>query len=588
MKKLFALLLALLTLSVPAFGQSQTYGLAPVQRMQFFTNAGAPVASGFLCVYAAGTTTPATWYSDNSGTALPDPIRLNAAGIAQTGVSGAGVETGLYLSGLSYKVNLYASGTGNTCNGVAVGALIRTQDNVYDVGLINRTNFVANYATVAYASSVVFPADTTSIFKLTLTGNVASSSISTAPTGAVIEITICQDGTGGRTFAWPGTVVAPPIVNATASICTSSSFYFDGTFWRPWGLNGTQSATGFTFTGGVSVVSSTTTSGAVTFATSTTSSAYTVMMPPTAPAAGQSLQGTNQAGVMAWAYAPLQPPGGRLTTETGVPISTTDRTGQGTIYYTPYINNQIWLYTSSVWTLYAFPEESLALTATSGKNYDVFDYASGGVPTLELSAAWASDTARTDALALQNGVWVKSSDHSRLWLGTIRASGANVTADSIGGASSSVGGQGFVCNYYNAVRRPLKVIDTTATWSYTSATIRQANGATGNKVEAVVCQVGIEAEAVAIGKMNVYSNMTRTGNIGVGLDSTTTFSGLVTSANNEAATAIDATVTGSYAGYPGIGYHYLSWNESGLTAGGSVFYGSGNNTQSGLIAHTFR
>lgn len=244
--------------------QVQTYALAPVPHIQFFSNAGAPVASGFLCIYAAGTTTPATWYSDNSGTALPDPIRLNSAGIAQTGSSGAGVETGLYLAGLSYKVNLYAAGTGNTCNGVAVGALIRTQDNVYDVGLIQRTALIANYIALPYAATMTFDTSAYSIFKTTLTGNVATSTLPYATQGAIVQITVCQDGTGSRTFAWPATVLYPPIVNATASACTEASFYYDGANWRGWGLNGSQSATGFTFTGDTTIAGNESVTGGLT------------------------------------------------------------------------------------------------------------------------------------------------------------------------------------------------------------------------------------------------------------------------------------------------------------------------------------
>ena len=70
---------------------------------------------------------------------------------------------------------------------------------------------------------------------------------------------------------------------------------------------------------------------------------------------------------------------GRLTTESGVPVSTSDRTAQGTIYFTLYNGNQLGLYTGVVWTLVTFTQMSLALSGlTSGKNYDVFiDYTSG-------------------------------------------------------------------------------------------------------------------------------------------------------------------------------------------------------------------
>lgn len=52
---------------------------------------------------------------------------------------------------------------------------------------------------------------------------------------------------------------------------------------------------------------------------------------------------------------------GRLTLETGVPISATDQTAKTTVYFTPYKGNQINLWDGSAWTLYTFTETSLAL-----------------------------------------------------------------------------------------------------------------------------------------------------------------------------------------------------------------------------------
>lgn len=544
MKKSLLLVLLLLAVVLPLMTQS--YRLSPYPRLQFFTNTGA-VASGYkLCTFASGTSTPLAAYSNSTGTALPNPITLNSAGRVQT----AGLtESGLYLGIASYKINLYAAGTGNTCNGTAVGSLIWSQEPV-----ITTPSFGGTVQSVTFSTTPSFDASVAQFFDLTLTGNVTSSTITNAVSGSVVQFKICQDGTGSRTFVWPGTVSAPPIISNGASDCTYSAFRYSGTAWTPWGLNGTQGASGFRFMGAVVI--------------------------PTALTVGTNAVANG---------ASFAVPGGRLTTESGVPISTTDRTAQGTIYYTPYINTQLWMYTASVWTYYAFSQESLAITATSGKNYDVFDYANAGAPTLELSAAWASDSTRTDALARQDGVWVKSSDHSRLWLGTIRASGANVTADSIGGATTQVGGQGFVCNYYNAVLRPLKVVDKTASWSYTTATIRQANAAAGNKVEAVFCDVGNPVDAVVFGMVGLASNASQGASMGVSLDNTTTYSGLATTGESDAVTTAYFSLQGKYAGYPGLGYHYFAWTESG-GASTSTFLGlaGAGLTQSGLTAFTLR
>src|ERR1051325_5536196 len=87
-------------------------------------------------------------------------------------------------------------------------------------------------------------------------------------------------------------------------------------------------------------------------------------------------------------YATFQ---ARLTLTTAVPVTTSDVTGAGTIYLTPYKGNQIWLYDGSAqWNLFNLTEISLALTLTSGKPYDIFCFDSSGTPTLE-SLVWTND-----------------------------------------------------------------------------------------------------------------------------------------------------------------------------------------------------
>ena len=77
-------------------------------------------------------------------------------------------------------------------------------------------------------------------------------------------------------------------------------------------------------------------------------------------------------------------PQGRLTLESGVPISTTDQTDKTTLYYTPYLGNSISLYTSSVWETLTFSELSLNISAyTASKPYDIWAYDNAGVVALD-------------------------------------------------------------------------------------------------------------------------------------------------------------------------------------------------------------
>jgi hypothetical protein len=279
---------------------------------------------------------------------------------------------------------------------------------------------------------------------------------------------------------------------------------------------------------------------------------------------------------------------GRLTTESGVPVSTSDRTAQSTIYFTPYNGNRIRLYDGTRWRLYVFSEISLALTAlVSSGIYDVFVYDNAGALTLELSAVWLSNTTRQDALTTQDGVVVKSGATTRLHVGTIRTTGAATTEDSGGGVTTQTGGKRFVWNRYNQVRRSLAVFDSTDSWSYATATVRQANAATGNKVEYVTGDAGTSAGAIVLA-IGYFNGASVGGRVGVGVDSVTAFSGVVQSGFSLGGGVVGP-VAGRYTGQPGLGYHYFAWLEMGngntvMSWIGDNGTSAGTGEQSGLQA----
>lgn len=83
---------------------------------QFFSDAGAPLTGGKLYTYAAGTTTPQTTYTSNTGlTANSNPIILNAAGRLASEV--------WLTEGVSYKFVLKTS----------LDVIIGTYDNIVGI-----------------------------------------------------------------------------------------------------------------------------------------------------------------------------------------------------------------------------------------------------------------------------------------------------------------------------------------------------------------------------------------------------------------------------------------------------------------------
>lgn len=250
---------------------------------------------------------------------------------------------------------------------------------------------------------------------------------------------------------------------------------------------------------------------------------------------------------------------GRLTTETGVAVSISDQTAKSTIYFTPYQGNQIALYTGSAWVVSTFSELSLALSGlTSGKNYDVFVDYNSGTPQLVLSAAWASDTARTDSIALQDGVYVKSGTTTYRLVGTIRTTATTTTEDSAANR--------FVWNVYNRATRAMRnATETTDNWSYSSTTWREARGSTTNQLNFVM---GLAEDSISatvatftVGGSGYISS------IGIGCNSTT----VPTPPMQGSATPSVSPVTTSTACSPVLGYSFVAWLEA--NGGATSYYG---------------
>ena len=87
------------------------------------------------------------------------------------------------------------------------------------------------YSTVDYSARPTFPASSSagSSFLLTLTGNVDSSTLTGAVTGQIVSFTICQDGSGGRTFVWPTNLLNAATISGAPSACTNQVFIYNGT-----------------------------------------------------------------------------------------------------------------------------------------------------------------------------------------------------------------------------------------------------------------------------------------------------------------------------------------------------------------------
>jgi hypothetical protein len=253
------------------------------------------------------------------------------------------------------------------------------------------------------------------------------------------------------------------------------------------------------------------------------------------------------------------PPGGRLTLTSGTPVTggvTGGVSGQ-TIYYTPYLSPHISLWDGSTWVPVVFTETSISASGWSNdQTRDIFGYLSSGVLALE-SVAWTNDTTRATALAYIDGVLCKSGDKTRLYLGTARRGTTNVhdTLDSR-----------FLFNMYNRADR-LCAVDATGT-TYNSATIREHNGASHRfRIIVPIEDFNLDIKIIA-----TASSASGTGTVGIGKDSTTTFSGIQAKFSQTAATQ----ATASRFDNPSTGLHFYAILEQGSGAGNLVVSGVGS------------
>lgn len=300
-------------------------------------------------------------------------------------------------------------------------------------------------------------------------------------------------------------------------------------------------------------------------------------------------------------------PQGRLTLTTGTPVLTADTTAAGTVYYTPYIGSLVPIYTGSAWQMQQFAEVSLTLNATdnvSGSLYDIFIFNNAGTLTLGTGPAWSSTTSRgtgagTTQISMLNGVWVNtvaitlraggSSLGSQAistctYLGTIYCT-ANGQTGMAFSPSAAAGGANAILglwNAYNRVTYTSRSSDSTANWTYASATWRAANNNTSNRISYIDGLGQSSVRANYAQPISVPINTAAA--IGVNRDSTSATPTTYGQANGLAAGATFIPFVSKYSLLaPSIGFHFIQAMESALTAATITFLA--NSTTQELNIH---
>ncbi|PTY02565.1 hypothetical protein DB346_08435 [Verrucomicrobia bacterium LW23] len=412
--------------------------------------------------------------------------------------------------------------------------------------------------------------------------------------------------TGSDTYATTSiTVGGRSLVGVTAS--ANAVVYFDGT---------STAATTSISAGGRYLINVTAATDKVAFFDSSTSAATTDLTPTgraiigvASIAKGDIIIGTgsntvaklavgtngyvltadsSQSTGMRWAAAGSAPSIAevRISASTDA-VPTADLTGvQQTLYLVPFRGDRLSLYDGSAWQTLSIPSSpgyvalSMSTGTSANTNYDIFGYISSGAIALERTA-WTNDTTRATALTTLNGVHVKSGDASRRYLGTVRMNASGYLEDSAS--------RRLVWNMYNRVEATLRATDATDNWDYTTATWREANGAStaGTSRVEYVDGLGLGLVRARVHSIVYNASSLTTVAAGIGIDSSSTnsaqlYGGFVSTSG--------AVVPAEYSGYPGVGFHSIRRLEISNAVGTTNWRGDSGSTihQTGMVVFTER
>lgn len=301
------------------------------------------------------------------------------------------------------------------------------------------------------------------------------------------------------------------------------------------------------------------------------------------------------------ALALMIQPQGRITLTSGVAVMATSVAGATTVYYALANGNQVPIYDGTNFVPTTFTELSQATTdatkspaaVANNSNYDLFVWNDGGTIRCTRGPAWSSSTSRgtgagTTELQAVNGVYLNKvaitngpAANRGTYVGTIRSNGT-ATIDWVLGASGTAGVLG-IWNNYNRVQVTTTAYDSTATWTYSSSTVRQARGSAVNQISFVS---GLPEESVDASYVIAFNTAAVAASFcqaGLALDSNTAYDKFGVATTPSA--AVMGTMIHCRNGYaPQTGYHTLYALEAGDGTNSATFVGG---TRQALTLSTF-
>lgn len=246
---------------------------------------------------------------------------------------------------------------------------------------------------------------------------------------------------------------------------------------------------------------------------------------------------------------PAISPQGYLTITSNTPVSTGDVTA-ATIYYTPDIGNYVPLYngTNYVNTVFTQLQLDLSVSQASNQIYDVCIFSDAGTVRAGFTPAWATATAgagargtgagtpelvrvlgfyvNANSMTVNNGASTYSVAAQRCtYVGSlhVNAAAGNVSVLKGFGQSRKIG----IWNAFNRKPLTLQAGDNTASWNYSTTTLRPSNNNTANSLTVFS---GLADEPFEIDFIQQITNASggspNRSEIAIGWNSTTALSGI--------------------------------------------------------------
>jgi len=262
----------------------------------------------------------------------------------------------------------------------------------------------------------------------------------------------------------------------------------------------------------------------------------------------------------------------RLSGVSVTPVMTADNSALGTIFLAQYKGNSIALYDGVNWQLCRPASEvSLAVTGrTTDLPFDIFAFMSAGVVTLEF-LNWTNATTRATGLTRVDGVWTKTGDSTRRYLGSCRARSATTYSWVTAGLDTGTSVRLDLWNENNRVEVSFTLRAGANTWSYTTATWRQAQALATMQADIMVGRQEDWFRAdLKVSSRNSTISIPR--HVGIGFDTTTALSGTVSATANTVA-SIEADQHAAITNQPTLGRHFYAWNEISTATGTCTWIG---------------